>query len=64
MIPIIAVVTEDAFHALNDLASSTPDPPPDLAAVMERNGWTLNAVLAGGLIGRALASNEVNEAEQ
>lgn len=38
MIPIVAVVSEDTFHALNDLMSKMPPVPAGMLAVMGRNG--------------------------
>lgn len=53
MIPIVAVVTEDTFHAIND-HSTTVDVPPAWREVMERNGWTTEMLVAGTLIKQML----------
>ena len=52
-IPIVAVVSEDVFHALNDHISSTPEPTPEWQAVMQRNGWTIDSIVAGVVLGQA-----------
>ena len=54
MIPIVAVVDEDCFHALSDHISSVEQPTPLLQAVMTRNGWTLDALVAGACLKGAL----------
>lgn len=54
MIPIVAVVSEDTFHALNDLMSKMPPVPAGMLAVMGRNGWTHDAMVAGSCIADAL----------
>jgi hypothetical protein len=53
-IPIIAVVSEDTFHALNGHISGQPNPPAALQDVMTRNGWTIDAMCAGAILKAAL----------
>ena len=50
LIPIVALVPEDTFHALNDLLSGYPQPSALMAETMQSNGWTLDAIVAGTLI--------------
>ena len=50
MIPIVAIVDEDCFHALNDHISSVDEPSPLLESVMKRNGWTHEGLVAGAVI--------------
>lgn len=54
MHPIIAVVDEDTFHALNDHISGATPVPPAMAELMRSNGWTIDAMCAGAIIKSAL----------
>lgn len=58
MLPIVAVVDEDTFHALNGHISTVEEPTPLLQAVMDRNGWTLDAIVAGACLKAALLGTE------
>jgi hypothetical protein len=64
MIPIVAVVSEDTFHALNDLMSGMPPVPAGMRAVMERNGWTHDAMVAGSCIADALGVPNPNPQQE
>jgi len=52
LIPIIALVTEETLEALTADVAEAP-PCDDLRPLMEANGWTVEAITAGYIIGRA-----------
>ena len=54
MLPIIAVVDEDTFHALDDHISGQPQVSPAMQAIMDRNGWSIDAMCAGAVLKAAL----------
>ena len=63
-IPIVAVVSEPTYNALHEHVDRTPAPTAEWLAVMQRNGWTIESIVAGVVIGQAFAPDEVDEAEQ
>lgn len=60
LIPIIALVTEDQFHAFNDLLSMKPPPEPGpiFQQVMDANGWTVEQIIAGTFFAFGLEASE------
>ena len=50
LIPIVALVTEDTLHALNDAVSAYGPVGDVMQETMNRNGWTIDAIVAGSFI--------------
>lgn len=53
MVPIVAVVREDALQTLTEAANDF-DPPGALGVIMANNGWTPLSMVAGAILGAAL----------
>ena len=51
-IPIVAVVSETTYNALHEHVDNTPPPTAEWLAVMQRNGWTIESIVAGVVIGQ------------
>lgn len=54
MLPIVALVTEDTFHALNDHIGTLPVEPRVEDLLEQHPGWTIDALVAGVILRQAL----------
>lgn len=50
LVPIVALVPEDTLSALDLAVQSYGPPSPALESVMDKNGWTVEAIIAGTFI--------------
>jgi len=50
LIPIVALVPEETLAALDATVAAHGAPAEMLQATMQRNGWTIDAIIAGSLI--------------
>lgn len=64
MIPIVAVVTEPVATELGRLAARADAPPRAIADLMARNGWTLEALIAGRIVGDVLSEVPASEGSE
>ena len=57
IIPIVALVSEDVVAEIDRLAASF-EPSPELRSIMDRNGWTAEALIAGKTLIMALMEDQ------